>query len=49
MVGLRFGEVSTDYLAGFVKRSSELNMKLLPMTQALAPLRGLSPPGTPML
>jgi hypothetical protein len=49
MVGLRFGEVSTDYLIGFVKRASELNMKLLLLTQALAAMRGAAPPGTPML
>jgi hypothetical protein len=49
MVGLRFGEVSANHLASFVKRASELNMKLLPMTQTLAELRGVVPPGTPML
>jgi hypothetical protein len=48
-VGLRLGEVSTDYLIKFVKRASELNMKLLPMTQVLAELRGFAPPGTPVL
>jgi hypothetical protein len=46
MVGLRFGEVSTDYLVSFVKRASELNMKLLPLTQALAELRGPPPKGS---
>jgi hypothetical protein len=48
-VGLRFGDVSTDYLVGFVKRASALNLKLLPMTQALAELRGLATPGAPIL
>jgi hypothetical protein len=49
MVGLRLGEVSADYLIGFVKRASDLNMKLLPMTEALAKLRGLAPPGAARL
>jgi hypothetical protein len=49
MVGLRGGEVSANHLASFVTRASELNIKLLPMTQTLADLRGFVPPGTPML
>jgi hypothetical protein len=48
-VGLRLGEVSMDYLAKFVKRASELNMKLLPMTQVLTELRGFVPPGALVL
>ena len=48
IVGVRVGEVSTDYLIGFAKRASDLNLKLLPMTEALAELRGFAPPGAPM-
>jgi hypothetical protein len=48
-VSLRLGEVSTDYLVKFLKRASELNMKLLPMTHVLAEFRGFAPPGTPVL
>jgi hypothetical protein len=49
MVGLRLGEVSADYLVRFTKRASDLNLRLLPMTEALARLRGFAPPGAPML
>jgi hypothetical protein len=48
-VGLRLGEVSTDYLVGFAKRAGGLNLKLLRMTEALAKLRGFASPGAPML